>query len=43
MGNVSGNIIRDLHMNKGSMRIRIRFSDSMKHSLKMTAEELHEI
>lgn len=43
MGNVSGNIIRDLHMNKGSMRIRIRFSDSMKHSLKMTAEELNEI
>lgn len=42
-GNVSGNIIRDIHLSEGRTRLRVRFSDNMKHSIKLTAEELHEI
>lgn len=43
IGNVSGNIIRDVHMNEGRLRLRVRFTDNMKHAIKLSAEELYEI
>ena len=41
-GNVSGNIIRDIHMNAGRLQLRVRFTDNMKHAIKLSAEELYE-
>lgn len=43
IGNVSGNIIRDVHLNEGRLRIRVRFTDNMKHAIKLSAEELYEL
>ena len=43
IGNISGNIIRDVHVSEGSLRLRVRFTDDMKHALKLSAEELYEI
>lgn len=43
IGNISGNIIRDVHMNEGRMRIRVRFMDNMMHALRLSAEELYEV
>lgn len=43
IGNVSGNIIRDVHLEERSIRIKVRFTDNMKHAVKLSAEELHEI
>ena len=43
IGNVSGNIIRDVHLPEGRLRLRVRFTDNMKHSIKLAAEELYEV
>lgn len=43
IGNISGNIIRDIHLNAGRLRLRVKFTDNMKHAIKLTAEELYEI
>ena len=43
IGNISGSIIRDVHVNEGCLRLRVRFTDNMKHALKLSAEELYEI
>ncbi len=43
IGNISGNIIRDVHLTEGRLRLRVRFTDNMKHSIKLSAEELYEI
>jgi len=43
IGNVSGNIIRDIHLSEGRLRLRVRFTDNMKHAIKLSAEELYEV
>lgn len=43
IGNVSGNIVRDIHLPEGRLRLRVRFTDNMKHSIKLAAEELYEV
>ncbi len=43
IGNISGNIIRDVHLKEGRLQLRVRFTDNMKHAIKLTAEELYEI
>ncbi|WP_262280744.1 hypothetical protein [Hallella absiana] len=43
VGNVNGSIIQNVHVPEGRLRLRVRFSDNMKHSIKMTAEELNEV
>ena len=43
IGNISGNIIRDVHLPEGRLRLRVRFTDNMKHAVKLSAEELYEI
>lgn len=43
IGNVSGNIVRDVHLPEGRLRLRVRFTDNMKHSIKLAAEELYEV
>lgn len=43
VGNVNGSIIQNVHVPEGRLRLRVRFSDDMKHSIKMTAEELNEV
>lgn len=43
IGSVSGNIIRDVHLTEGRLRLRIRFTDNMKHAVKLSAEELYEV
>lgn len=43
IGNVSGNIVRDVHLSEGRLRLRVRFTDNMKHSIKLAAEELYEV
>lgn len=43
VGNVSDNIIRDVHLQPGRIRIRIKFADNLKHSVKLSAEELYEL
>lgn len=42
-GNISGNVIRDIHLQEGRLRIRVRFTDNMKHAIKLSAEEIYEI
>lgn len=42
-GNVSGNIVRDIHLTEGRLRLKVRFTDNMKHSIKLAAEELYEV
>lgn len=42
-GNISGNIVRDIHLVEGRTKIRVRFTDNMKHSVKLLAEETYEI
>ena len=42
MGNISGNILRDIHLNEGRLRLRIRFADNMKHAVNLSAEEMYE-
>ena len=42
-GNVSGNIVRDIHLTEGCLRLKVRFTDNMKHSIKLAAEELYEV
>ena len=43
IGNISGNIIRDIHLDEGRIRLRVRFTDNMKHAIKLSAEELYEV
>lgn len=43
IGNVSGNIVRDVHLPESRLRLRVRFTDNMKHSIKLAAEELYEV
>ena len=43
IGNISGNIIRDIHIDERRLCLRVRFSDNMKHAIKLSAEELYEI
>lgn len=43
VGNVSGNIVRDVRLSEGRLRLKVRFSDNMKHAIKLSAEELYEI
>lgn len=43
IGNVCGNVIRDIHLHEGRMRIRVKFTDNMKHAVKLSAEELYEV
>lgn len=42
-GEVNGSIIQGVHVQEGHTRMRIKFTDNMKHTLKMTAEEIHEV
>jgi len=42
-GSVNGSIIQGVHVQEGHTRLRVRFSDNMKHSLKLSAEEVHEV
>ena len=42
-GNISGNIIRDVHISPGRVQLRVRFRDNMKHAIKLSAEELYEL
>ena len=43
IGNISGNIIRDVHLTEGRLLLRVRFTDNIKHAIKLTAEELYEV
>ncbi len=43
IGNVSGNVIRDVYLTEGRLRLRVRFTDNMKHAVKLSAEELYEV
>lgn len=43
IGNISGNIIRDVHLQEGRLRLRVRFKDNMKHAIKLSAEEMYEV
>lgn len=43
IGNVSGNVIRDVHLTEDRLRLRVRFTDNMKHAVKLSAEELYEV
>lgn len=43
VGNISGNVIRDVRLTEGRVRLRVRFSDNMKHAVKLSAEELYEV
>ena len=42
MGIISGNIIRDVHLPEGRLRLRVKFTDNMKHAIKLSAEEMYE-
>lgn len=42
-GSVNGSIIQGVHVQEGHTRLRVGFSDNMKHSLKLSAEEVHEV
>lgn len=43
IGNVSGNIIRDVKLSGGRVRLKVRFTDNMKHAIKLSAEEIYEV
>ena len=43
LGNISGNVIRDIHLREGRLSLKVKFTDNMKHALKLSAEELHEV
>ncbi len=43
IGNISGNIIRDVQLPEGRFRLRVRFTDNMKHAIKLSAEEMYEV
>ena len=42
-GNISGNVIRDVHLQEGRLRLKVRFTDNMKHAIKLSAEEIYEV
>ena len=43
LGNISGNVIRDIHLPEGRLRLKVRFTDNMKHAVKLSAEKLYEV
>ena len=43
IGNISGNVIRDVHLDEGRLRLRVRFTDNMKHAIKLSAEGIYEV
>lgn len=43
IGKIDGNVIRDIHLSKGTTRLKIRFEDNMMHTLKLSAEVIHEV
>lgn len=42
-GNICGNIIRNIRLQEGRLRLRVRFTDNMKHAIKLSAEKIYEI
>ena len=42
-GDINGNVIQNVHLSKGCTRLRVRFADNMMHSIKLSAEEIHEV
>ena len=42
-GEIDGNLIKNIHLSEGTTRLRIKFADNMKHSIKLSAEEEYEI
>lgn len=42
-GCISGNIVRDVHLQEGRIRLKVRFTDNMKHAIKLSAEEIYEV
>jgi hypothetical protein len=42
-GVIEGHCVQNVYVVQGRSRLRIRFTDNMKHALKLTAEELHEV
>ena len=43
IGEIDGNVIRDIRLSKGTTRLKIRFEDNMMHTLKLSAEEIYEV
>ena len=43
IGEIDGKVIRDIHLSEGATRLKIRFEDNMMHTLKLSAEEIHEV
>ena len=43
IGNISGNVIRDVHLQEERVRLKVRFTDNMKHAIKLSAEEVYEV
>ncbi len=43
IGSICGNILRDVHLREGRLRLRIRFTDNMKHAVNLSAEGVYEI
>lgn len=43
IGTVRGNTICDICLREGYVRMKVRFTDNMKHSVKLSAEELYEV
>lgn len=43
IGKIDGKVIRDIHLPEGTTRLKIRFEDNMMHTLKLSAEEIHEV
>lgn len=43
LGNITGNVVRDIQLSEGRLRLRVRFSDNMKHAIKLAAEEMYEV
>ena len=43
IGIISGNVIHDIHLLEGRLRLKVRFTDNMKHAIKLSAEELYEV
>jgi hypothetical protein len=40
MGTTEGNLLKDCFLMAGANRIRVRFDDNLKHSIKLITEEL---
>jgi hypothetical protein len=42
-GVIVNHCVQDVFVPEGRSRLRIRFSDNMRHAIKITAEDLHEV